>query len=536
MSGDFRPTPHPVIKLPTRQQAELWGEEKTLEYLEKREKVIAAEKRDPYRYGYIPPHWDRMDKALAEVDEILLLGGNRSGKSEASARRVMRTLLEKDGARAWCFQTTGPNSVEMQQPILWKYIPEEYKSMKRGRVVNISYSQKGGFTQNTFVLPNGSQCIFRNYEQRLDAAEGGEVDIVWADELIPLDLCRTLRYRLSTRADTHELSGKFIVSFTPITGYNATVKEYLDGARTLEDAPAPLINPNYRVPLVQQCERPGARVIYFHGKDNPYGGWPSIERTLKNAPVSDILCRAYGVAVKMIGDRFPLYSEDVHVIDPNEVPDGGTNYMIIDPSSGRNWFAIWVKVIGSRWIIYREFPTENHYYPGIGEIGPWAEPDSRRVDGKPGAGSESFGWGLQQLADYFHELESDETVFERFIDSRFAGSPNLSVDRPTTLLEELASIGFDCQPTPGLDIDEGVELINNALSYDPASPVGPDNSPRLFISRDCTNVRFAMKTWTGKDGKTSATKDVIDVVRYFVTANPISAEKGQLSTVGGGSY
>ena len=50
-----------------------------------------------------------------------------------------------------------------------------------------------------------------NYAQKRDVIEGGEVDLIWCDELVPLDWIETLRYRIVTR------SGKLIVTFTPIT-------------------------------------------------------------------------------------------------------------------------------------------------------------------------------------------------------------------------------------------------------------------------------------------------------------------------------
>ena len=532
----FVPTEHPVIPIPTQEQARVLGPDGLVELLEKREELIRREVEDPYRYGYKPAHWGRADSQLGEVDELLILGGNRSGKSEYCARRVIEMMLAKDGARVWCYQTTGPNSIEMQQPIVYKYIPAEYKGIKRSKVANISYTQKGGFTMATFILPNGSQCWFRNYEQRMDAAEGGEVDFIWLDELAGLDLVNTLRFRLATRADTHELSGKLILSFTPITGYNATVKSYLDGARTLKDAEAPLVGPRYRVPLVQQCVRPGARVLYFHSSENPYGGFDSIARTLENAPLGEVLCRAYGVPTKAVGDRFPRFNEDVHVIDPGSVPEEGTRYMVVDPASGRNWFAVWAVVTDRQIVVYREFPAMDVYYKGVGELGPWADVDSKKLDGRRGPGSDSLGFGLSRYMDFFEELEGGEEIFERLVDSRFGASANLALDRPTTLLEELSELGYDFIPTPGLNIDEGIELINEKLDYDPSQELGLGNEPGLYISSECRNLIFALKTWTGRDGKDGATKDPIDVLRYLVSSSPMHVGEGALMSTGGGSY
>ena len=60
---------------------------------------------------------------------------------------------------------------------------------KKGKVTNLTFSKKGGFTESCCVAPNGSRIFFRNYSQSLESGilEGSEWDLVWADELIPQD-------------------------------------------------------------------------------------------------------------------------------------------------------------------------------------------------------------------------------------------------------------------------------------------------------------------------------------------------------------
>jgi len=163
------------------------------------------------------------------------MGGNRSGKTEWAASEVVRRLWEKRQSVAWCFQTTAPNSIEMQQPRVFKYLPGEWRTARKGPVTNITYSVKGGFTESKFVAPNGSQCVFRNYSQDISTIEGGEIDIAWCDELVPIDFLETLRFRLLDR------NGVLIVTFTPIEGYSPVVKDYLTGARTVEATDAELL-------------------------------------------------------------------------------------------------------------------------------------------------------------------------------------------------------------------------------------------------------------------------------------------------------
>jgi hypothetical protein len=139
----FTPTAHPVMKLPPKETLLAMGPEKGWELMMKREELILKEKVDPFRYGYIPPIWKGASRYLEQHRELLVMGGNRSGKTEWAAREVVRRLWEKKQSVAWCFQTTAPNSIEMQQPRVFKYLPSEWRTARKGTVTNITFSVKG---------------------------------------------------------------------------------------------------------------------------------------------------------------------------------------------------------------------------------------------------------------------------------------------------------------------------------------------------------------------------------------------------------
>src|SRR5205085_1052337 len=83
-----------------------------------------------------------------------------------------------------------------------------------------------------------------------------------------------------------------------------------------------------------------------------------------------------------------------------------------------------------------------------------------------------------------------EEIQERFMDSRFASVPKMENDRPVTLLTNFEEINLFFTPTPGDDIAEGVQEINDALNYKAEEPIDFFNKPRLLISRDCSNTIF----------------------------------------------
>jgi hypothetical protein len=396
----------------------------------------------------------------------------------------------------------------MQQPIVFKYIPAELKGLKKGTVTNISYTQKNGFSENKFIMPNGSECIFRNYAQDITVVEGGDCDLIWADELIPLNWIETLRYRLVTRA------GILLITFTPIEGYSPAVKEFMDGARTTQSVKAELLG-NTEVPKVQRCVRKGASIVYFHSADNPFGGYETMRKTLAGAPKSEIKTRAYGIPTKAILARFPRFREATHVLEPDRIPQEGSNYHFADPASARNWFMLWVRVDArGRHFIYREWPCEGVYIPGVGDPGPWAEADGRKADGRAGSAQTSYGWGLERYAEEIRRLEAEEEIVCRWMDSRFGNTPNLKNDAATTVIEEMAGLDVPFAPAPLDPVDEGVSLINSLLDFDDDG----GKEPKLYISTECKAVIFALKIWSGRDEKLGACKDPIDCCRYMSLA------------------
>lgn len=540
----------PVDPLPSAADLWAWGEQASRMILWERHWAMRRADADPLRYGYVPAAWRRAEAQWADGAKcVLILGGNRSGKSRYAARKFVEVLCGGADRKGWAFQTTGPNSVELQQPYVYNHIPPEWRSSKRGKVVDVTYRRKTGFSESSFILPNGSQGIFRNYAQDPETLEGGELDIAWCDELVPLRWLEAIRYRLVTR------NGLLLCTFTPIDGYSATVQDFLQGAETVEWADAELLPADAsrpeagheRVPLVQRCRRQHDRVVYFHTAENPWSGYPRLVADLASARREEILCRAYGVPVKAIGNQFPRFSTRVHCVDEGRIPKQGTWYHIVDPCSGRNFFMAWALVTpDDRLIVAREWPQPDDYIEGVGLPGDWAEPDGRLHDGRRGDAQKPFGYGLERYAQEIARVERElgraaglagpVPVFERIMDSRYGNAPTLAREGTSTLIDDFAALGLDFRPAPGEEQAEGIDKINAALDYDVTRPVDALNQPRLYVCNRCRNTIFALQEWTGRDGKHGASKDPVDVLRYFVLSDPIHAAGRRLSPTGGGSY
>lgn len=546
---------HPVLPILSPEQEEalrtIGAPQQIEEYYAARKEVMLKERLDPFRNGYEPPSWKMVDAQVAElrekcpvgVVESLLLGGNRGGKSEYAAKRIVELIVRKPEARVWCLQSTQSISRQSQQPLIWKYLPPEWKPVsgrgKRDVVQKMNYTQAGGFTEDTFVLPNGSQCFFKFYSVALTSVEGPELDAGWSDELVTPEWLEFLRYRLVTR------NGHLLTTFTPVEGYSATVKTYLDRAKTLEEVDAELL-PNRnaageivsyeKVPRIQQSGIERARIVYFHTKDNPYGNYPSMVETLRGKSRETVLMRAYGVPSKTFGAALPLFRESVHVISLNrfgrflqDFPNP-TRFHLVDPCSGRNWFQIWVACFpNKKAIIYREWPSYGHsgaYIQGIADPGPWTMP-GEPSDGLRGPAQSAFGFGLDRYVSEIKQQETNEKIEERWMDCRSGNLPTATREGTTTLIEQLAELGMDFLPSASEksifnNNDGSLDMINSALYYDQDVSIGDFskslariNEPELLVLETCPNVIYSMSNWTGKDGQQGACKDPIDTVRMF---------------------
>jgi hypothetical protein len=497
-------------------------------------------REEPLLYGYEPAIWKRADSEIAKlraeyptgVVTLLILGGNRASKTVYAAKRVMKLLTNVPGARGWCLQSTEAASRADQQGIIYDHLPASLRTetgrVRQGITTKVVYSRAGGFTENTFVLPNGSQGWFKFYGANVKTLEGAELDIAWADELIEPDWVEAIRFRLLNR------NGLFVITFTPISGYTGTVKEFLDGARVEEWGEAPLLvmrdgRTVEQVPRIARSGKPTARIIYFHTSDNPFGNYEAMKVECLGSSRERVLTRAYGVPTKAISAAFPLFRDDVHVIPFSRFSEiagaeDGSSFMFVDPCAGRNWFMIWVRCTRERKYIYREWPSYGHegaYIPGIGNLGEWTLPSSA-ADGARGPAQPELGWSLVRYREEIERLEDSEEITERWIDARYGNSRTVSAERATTLIDELREIGIDFMAAPVENkifsgaSDGSLRLINDLLYFDLEKEVSALNQPKLFVCDTCPNTIYALKTWTGRDGQHGSCKDCIDCVRMLV--------------------
>jgi hypothetical protein len=567
-------TPHPALPWPSVEKLRGWlqakpgrtGEEFVIEWFRQRDRALRLEKEDPFRYGFILEWWKDADELLRECRLLPIFGGNRSAKTEYTCRHGVKLMVERPERQVLFLHESEMSSIAVQQRAVHKYLPAEWKKVRKNAVANISYSVKNGFSDKKFVTPNGSVAWFGSYKQELGDYEGPEYDLIVADENLPLAWLKTLLIRLVTR------KGKFLWPYTCINGMTPAIKEVATGARTLRSRPvdADLLDATKRhvedcpvghMPYIQRAAYPDTSIIYAHSVLNPFANFAELKKVLMGMDVTARERRAYGYARNVIRAVFPKFGE-ANIIDVEKVPKNVTRYQYADPAGARNMFMIWVAVDPyGRHYVYREWPNLDRY-------GAWAEPaeDDKHWDGMAGPAQNNLGYGVTDYKQLIWELEGNkwgvapnasapgwqwcgEVVETRKMDPRSGKAQTVAehsggaslMDRFLELQVDRSGneIGppMDFLPAPGLHENEGFQAINDLLAWNDREPLTPLlNEPKLYVTRNCGNVIWALRNYTGHDGAKAACKDPIDLLRYMATDGPTWLDPKRARSSGGGSY
>jgi len=523
-------TPHPIVETPTDEEIVLLGESdpRALQELHRmREGLIRASQEDPLRNGFDLDGWSRIRDAIGKSNEVLALGGNRSGKTTGCAKLLMEAVTENTDGHVVCFSQNVDTSIKVQQAAVWEMMPKEFRKKTKSIEGYINFSMQNGFTGSSFIFPDTRTRVdfktytqFSNNQTILEGFEFGfkgnpELNIgSWLDEYLgDAALVNTLRFRLATR------NSKMLLGFTPIDGFTPFVAEYLKGAQTLSTRPAELLD-NIQVPTVQYSPQRDATVIYLHSDENPFGGYKRIKKDLMGRPQEEIKVRAYGIPVRSITSLLPLFSTEVQVLadEPNhngmafpDITDKSeyTIYQVVDPAGARNFCAIWAAVnrFGEIYIM-REFPDRAHY-------GEWALFGEKW---KYGPAAKKIGYDVQGYIELFTEMEEEMgvEVFERIGDSRYFAREN---ENNLDLFDAFSEHDMHFVPSDGRQERLGIQALDEWFSYNPNYELDDANKPKCFIHEGCENLIDSLINYNSDGKRDEALKDFFDLIRYLRMAN-----------------
>jgi hypothetical protein len=503
----------------------------------------SKQETDPVTMGWRLPSWEKLLEDYRKYVVLVALGGNRSGKSKFFARLTLHLAMTIPGFRCRCWSASEQSSINDQQRVIWEELPLGYKELgkKRASDFRISYTQANGFAGDPgkLILPPvkpgypGSEIIFQTYRSWASdpqVAEGWWAHWVWLDEEAPLKLFETLIYRL------YDARGRMGLSFTTLNGWTPLVAELLNGAKTLEKRFSPMVK--RQLPIKQESKRPRTIIHYLWTQDNAFIPYEDVLGDLKGRTEAEILARAHGIPTKSRASKFPLFSRDVHVVKNEDMPRVKNPQLpvtwttALDPAGSKPWCMGWgyVDAADRLWIADE--------WPDVPTFGEWVDP-SGDEGGKPGQGQKGLGYGINDYVDAIACVEKGigcpQGDVARVIDSRMGASETQGENGAETIITRLDDKGLVYLPASGKQIEDGEQLINDRLSYDPKKPVGVDNSPKLFISDRCENLIWALENYSGS-GPHEPCKDPIDWLRYMLQHGVEYVDPKAPVSTGGGGY
>jgi len=142
------------------------------------------------------------------------------------------------------------------------------------------------------------------------------------------------------------------------------------------------------------------------------------------------------------------------------------------------------------------------------------------IEGKAGPAQKGSRKGIKDYVELILNMEEGEIILERLIDPRLGAAEKQSADGATTIISDLDDAGMTVIPAPGVDIENGLQLITNKLAYDDSAKITSINAPKLYVSERCHNIIYALQEYTASGGKNEATKDPVDCLRYIAVSNP----------------
>jgi hypothetical protein len=304
--------------------------------------------------------------------------------------------------------------------------------------------------------------------------------------------------------------------------------------------------------------------IYFFSRWNPFGGYERVRAECEGKSRTFRLRKLHGYDDEVKNRAWPKFGE-WNVIDLSELPAEGTNYLFCDPAGARNWAFFWCRVTPgnpSRIFIYRDWPDARRY-------GEWAvaSEDANQPDGDAGPAQKNLGYGITEYKrvilkeegvinhkdtkDTKKRREEDgkaEKVFMRFMDPRAGRNQKQAAQGGTCILDEMLGTQTDRNGTvigpsmvfhaaSGVHIDDGIAEVSELLDWDMERPFCPLlNEPRLYVTRNCEQVIWALQNYTARGGEKAGCKDFSDLLRYMAMEKLRFVRASDVSCRGGGGY
>lgn len=437
----------------------------------------------PNIYGY-EPHDKQLQFHQSQARGRQFIGGNRSGKTVSGAVEACWYALNKHPYRRTPPAPTYGRivSVDFQHGVEKIVRPEIARWLPKSEIKGGSWESGWSSEFKTLSLENGSTIEFMSYEQELEKFAGTSRHWTWFDEEPPKDIFTECKARL---IDT---KGDWWISMTPVEGMTWTFDELYIASKT----------------------DPGIAVIQVDMGENPHISPDEIDAFMVGLSVDERKARVHGRYVQIGGLIYAKAFSATNVIDPIIPPKSWLHVASLDHGLNNPTCWLWGAVDrDGRIVIYDE-----HY--------------------------ES-----QQLVSYHASVVHVRNQEHGRAPDYYIGDPSITQRSP--LSGESVQLEYVEHGIPVMlgdnNVSGGLQRVARYLLgvEDPKSLTEPKaRIPRLYITRNCTNLLWELPRYRWSNWATRKTRDdknkkeephkkndhACDALRYLVSSRPQQVDDG----------
>jgi hypothetical protein len=411
-----------------------------------------------------PENWDEQSGFVNDNESqfCICLGGNGSGKTEASAWKTANFLLttkpKRDNLPFWVIGYT----MDQVTSVCWKeklskYIPEEC-------IKHISYYDRGLQLPSSVVLKHPDDPIrrgyviqFKSYKEGVSGMKSTSIGGYWFNEETPFSLVHEVQ------RGTRDYHSRGWADFTPV---EAREQEWIDA---------------YEKPP------PGWKFYHLNSLCNTATPDPSdptrtvaenIREWLESVPEDQREMRTIGKFCVLQGQVFKEWRKAIHVCDPFRIPQHWRKVRGIDFGWNNPFCCLWVALDpdGCYWVY------DEHY-------------QSQRMNWEHVEAINKREWDDSQ--PWFGPTYSDHDAQQR---------------------GELAGLGINCTPA-NKSILQGIDALRALMM------VQANGKPKLRVFKTCLNLIKELPSYRwpeGTSGRNPADmpldKDnhALDALRYAI--------------------
>ena len=403
-----------------------------------------------------------------------VFGGNRSGKTECGAVEVVWIARgihpyreNKEQTSGWVVSLSKQVQRDVAQAKILHYLKQEWIE----KIVMISgkedYAENGiiDFILVRNVFGKLSKIGFRSCDQGREKFQGASLDYVWFDEEPPYEIYQECKMRIIDKC------GDIFGTMTPLKGLTWV----------------------YNVIYLNENQDDQVWYIQMEWKDNPYLSKKEIDMLISTMSEEEQESRRFGKFVNSSGLVYSEFDENIHVIEPFDVPKEWYDNISIDPGLNN--------------------PLSAHFYAVDFDDNVYVIRE--HFEAKKDVVYHSKK--IKEIADSLDWYRASNGMLCALIDSA-ANQRTLASEK--NVVELFYENGILVNPKVNKDLFSGISKIKSYL-------IGNNGKPKLYIFKNCVNLIRELKTYWWGDGDNPIKKDdhALDELRYYIMNRPENRKK-----------